>query len=104
AKVAQAKTKVPPGGKLSQNANWVLVFHFLWVGTKLAFKTLKHLAKWVVKRVHHDCSYLAKQLVPHHGKTGIFGNLPRLLVRGVVYLVLTLAAYGLPLGFIASLL
>ena len=125
AKVAQAKAKyadahkesaqpnlaapldgsqqVPPGGKPSRWESLKLIGHFLWIGTKLAFKCLKHLAKWVVKRVHHDCGYLAKQLVPHHGKSGLGGNLSRLVVQRVVYLVLTLAAYGLPLGLIASL-
>jgi ParB-like chromosome segregation protein Spo0J len=103
AKAAKVKAGTPPGQKPQLKHSLAILGHYLWVGAKLAFKCLEHVVKWVVKRVHHDCSYLAKQLFPHRGKTGFFKNLFRLLGQRVAYLVLTLVAYGLPLGLIASL-
>jgi len=108
AKVAQVKAK--SGSKPSWLSHLTLSGHLLGVGAKFAYKCLMHLAKWVVKRVHHDCGYVAKQLVPlhgrssgHHNSSGGGVNPTRLLAYGVVYLGLTLAVYSLVLGFIASL-
>jgi hypothetical protein len=109
AKTAEVKAKA--GGKPDLGHKLALMVHYLWVGTKLGFKSLKHLAKWVVRRVHHDCSYLAKQVVPLHGRSsghpsgsGSGFHPIRLAAHGLVYLALTMAVYGLLLGFIASFL